>query len=114
MSKFTEPPLFTKTYDLIRWVSEETTRFPKSQRFTLAQRIQNESLELLKRFIAARRGLEVEANFKRADVQLETLRLLLRLAKDLTLLSFKKYEYAAKMLDELGRLLGDWQKRKKI
>jgi len=56
----------------------------------------------------------VEANFKRADVQLETLRLLLRLAKDLTFLSFKKYEAVVKMLDELGRLLGDWQKRKRV
>jgi hypothetical protein len=113
MAKFTEPPLFKKTYDMIRWVNEETTKFPKSQRFTLAQRIQDESLELLKCFISARRGLEVEKNFKQADVQLETIRLLFRLAKDLALLSLKKYEIINKMVDELGKLLGDWQKRKK-
>jgi len=112
ISKFTEPPLFTKTYDFIRRVNEETTLFPKSQRFTLAQQIQNESLELLKCFIAIRRKLDVEANFKRADVHLETLRILFRLSKDMSLLSLKKYETIEKMLDELGRLLGDWQKRK--
>ncbi len=112
MGKYTEPPLFTKTYDLILWINRETTLFPKSQRFTLAQRIQNESLDLLKCFISARRGLEAETNFKRADVQLETLRLLMRVAKDMTFLSFKKYEMAVKMLDELGRLLGDWKKRR--
>jgi hypothetical protein len=114
MRKFTEPPLFTKTYDLVRWVNEETTRFPKSQRFTLAQQIQNESLELLKCFIAARRGLEAERNLKQADVHLETLRLLFRLAKDLEFLSLRKYETVVKMADELGRLLGDWQRRKDI
>jgi len=112
MAKFTEPPLFTKTYDFIKWVNEETTLFPKSQRFTLSQRIQNESLELLKCFISARGGLEGEKNLKQTDVQLETLRLLFRLSKDLNLLSLKKYEFVIKMIDELGRLLGDWQKRK--
>jgi hypothetical protein len=112
MSTFTDPPLFTKTYDLILWVNEETTLFPKSQRFTLAQQIQNESLELLKRFIAIRRQLDTEINFKFADVHLETLRILFRLSKDLSLLSLKKYETIVKMLDELGKLLGDWQKRK--
>jgi len=114
MAKFTEPPLFIKTYDLIRWVNEETTLFPKSQRFTLAQQIQNESLELLKCFIAIRRGVDVEINFKQAYVHLETLRILFRLSKDLVLLSFKKYETIVKMLDELGRLMGDWKKRKSL
>ncbi len=109
---FTDPPLFTKTYDLIRWVNEETTLFPKSQRFTLAQQIQNESLELLKCFIAIRRNLDAEVNFKRADVHLETLRILFRLSKDLSLLNLKKYETIEKMLDELGKLLGDWGKRR--
>jgi len=112
MAKFTDPPLFTKTYDLIRWVNEETTLFPKSQRFTLAQQIQNESLELLKCFISIRSKLDTEANFKRADVHLETMRILFRLSKDLALLNLKKYETVVKMLDEIGNLLGDWQKRK--
>ncbi len=111
-SKFTEPPLFTKTYDLIRWIIEETTLFPKSQRFTIAQQIQNEALELLKSFISIRRKLDVEINFKYADVHLETLRILFRLSKDLALLSMKKYEVVVKMLDEIGKLLGNWQKNK--
>jgi hypothetical protein len=112
MSTFTDPPLFTKTYDLIKWINEETTLFPRSHRFTLAQQIQNESLELLRCFVAIRRKLDVETNFKRSDVHLEVLRLLFRLSKDLNFLSLKKYEIIVKMLDEVGRLLGDWQKRK--
>lgn len=109
---FTEPPIFTKTYDLIKWINDETTKFPKSQRFILAHHIQNESLELLKCFICIRRGLDSGTNFKKADVHLETLRILIRLAYESNFLNIKKYEWVIKMLEEIGRLLGDWQKRK--
>ena len=114
MTKFTDPPIFTQTYDLIKWIYEEPAIFPKYQRFLLANQIQDESLELLKCFISLRQNFESESNFKRADIHLETLILLLRLAKDLTFLKFRKYETVTKMLDEIGRLLGDWQKRKSV
>lgn len=114
MTRFIEPPIFTKTYDLIKWVNEETAKFPKSQRFIIAQQIQFESLELLKCFISIRRGLEPEGNFKKADVHLEMLRVLCRLSMDMAFLSMRKYEAITKMIEEIGRLLGDWQKRKGI
>ena len=37
-------------------------------------------------------------------------RLLLRLAKDLKLLSLDAYTFAAERLDEIGRMVGGWRK----
>jgi hypothetical protein len=41
---------------------------------------------------------------------LRTLRLLLRLAADLTMLDRRRYEHAARALDETGRLIGGWMR----
>jgi len=43
-----------------------------------------------------------------ADVQLKQLRFYLRLSHDLRLLSTRRYEFASKKVEELGRLLGAW------
>lgn len=109
--KFIEPPLFVKTYEFLLWLSQETIRFPRSQRFALAQRLENEGLELLKLLILARLGQDKQRNLKSCDGQLQVLRVMLRLARDLQVLSFKKYESGIQQLEEIGRLLGDWQKR---
>jgi len=111
--QFTEPPLFVKTYDFLLWLSQETLRFPRSQRFALAQRLENEGLELLKRLTLARLGVNKRDNLAICDGQLQVLRVMLRMARDLQVLSFKKYESGIKQLEELGRLLGDWIKRGK-
>jgi len=44
------------------------------------------------------------------DIELEKLRLLIRLAKDLRLLAMKQYGLIAERIDEIGRLLGGWIK----
>ena len=47
---------------------------------------------------------------READVTLAKLRLYLRLCHDLDLLSRGQYEHAARLVDEIGRLLGGWRK----
>jgi hypothetical protein len=43
-------------------------------------------------------------------VGIEKLRFLLRLAADLTMLDRRRYEHAARTLDETGHLIGGWIK----
>jgi len=35
-----ESPIFVKTYDFTKWLLEHTIKFPKSQRFVMAKRIE--------------------------------------------------------------------------
>jgi hypothetical protein len=46
-----------------------------------------------------------------AEVRLNQLRLYLRLCMELKLTSFDQYEHAAKLLTEIGKLLGAWIKK---
>jgi hypothetical protein len=45
-----------------------------------------------------------------ANMSLEKLRFGVRLAKDLRHLDLKRYEHAARAIDEVGRLVGGWVK----
>ena len=45
----------------------------------------------------------------RADIQLDSLRLQWRLAQELRCISFDQYEHGAKLINEVGRLLGGWR-----
>jgi len=106
-----ESPIFIKSYELIVWVMQHTVKFPRSQRFLMARRMEDACLELYQQLNrAAKVKSGQRAALDRADVELANLRFHNRLCKDLRLLSFKQYEFLAAGLDEVGRLLGGWKK----
>lgn len=49
-----------------------------------------------------------------ADGILEQLRILIRFSKDLKFINLKSYEFAARRLEELGKILGGWIKQQKL
>jgi len=103
--------IFQKTYDLILWIFPMINRFPKKQRFVLGQQIENELLEIIKDIILANNERNKTEILKRISVRLDTLRILIRLAKDLKFLSIKQYENAAVKMNEIGKLLSGWMKK---
>ena len=106
-----ESPIFIKSYELIVWVMQHTHMFPRAQRFLMAQRMEEACLEMYQQLNrAAKVKNQQRAAIGEADVALANLKFYNRLCKDLKLLSFKQYEYLAAGLDEVGRLLGGWQK----
>lgn len=108
-----ESPIFVRTYDWLRWLLPLTLLVPKSQRFLMAQRLQQKSLAFYDHLVAAGRRVNVAENLQEADVLLEQIRLNVRLCRDLNLLQPRQYEHAARLLDEIGRLLGGWQAKQK-
>lgn len=103
--------IYQKTYDLILYLFPILNRFPKSQKFVLAQQIENTTLEIAKLIVQANLERNKIGSLKRIDIELEKLRLLIRLAKDLKFISLKRYEYISRMTSEIGRLLGGWIKK---
>lgn len=108
-----ESPIFVRTYDWLHWILPLTLQFPKSQRFLMAQRLQEKSLRFYDHLVAAGRRVNVADNLQQADVLLEQIRLNVRLCRDLNLLQPRQYEHAARLLDEIGRLLGGWLAKQK-
>lgn len=105
-------PVIVKTYDLIAWLIPHTQKFPKSQRFVMAKRVEDSALDVYASLVAAskRRGAARVTALAEADVELEKLRAYIRLCVQFDLLHTKQYEYAAKHISEVGNLLGAWLK----
>jgi len=107
---FEPSPIFVKVYDLLAWLLPVTQQFPKSQRFVLALRIQDAALDLHELLIAGGKSQRGERRrlLQQADVRLEQLRLHWRLSRTLQLVEPGRYEHGARLIDEVGRLLGGW------
>jgi len=106
-----ESPIFSRTHDLLCWLIPLTVKFPRSQRFVVAARLQQRALDFQEQIIEAGKASQPLPILRRADVTLAQLRAHFRLSKDLELISIGQYEHGARMMSEIGRLLGGWLKR---
>jgi hypothetical protein len=105
-----DSPIFVRTYDLLRWLIPATIAFPRQQRFVLAEAVQQAALQLHRELVEAAFAPQPAGTLRRADATLARLRHYLRLCRDLKLLSWTQHEHVARMVDEIGRLLGGWVK----
>ncbi|MBE7529022.1 MAG: diversity-generating retroelement protein Avd [Chloroflexi bacterium] len=108
-----QSPIFVKQYDLMAWLIPCTLKFPKSQRGVLARQIQTELFRLHEGLVMAGTSDVPLPGLQQADRALIRLRTYLRLSRDLQLLSVGQFEHAARLADEVGKLLGGWQKTTK-
>ena len=108
MKKDQELIVITKTYDLILWSCNHTSKFPRNHRFVLGERIERNHYNLLETLIAAKYTKHRQRLLEDANLSLEVLRFQMRLAKDLQCLKVESYAFAAKSIDEIGRLVGGW------
>ncbi|MEO1610649.1 MAG: diversity-generating retroelement protein Avd [Pseudomonadota bacterium] len=92
------------------WLVPAVERFPQSQKFLLGDRIQSTALDVLEALIEATYSRNRSSHLTRANLGLEKLRVMLRLAFELEHLDRRRYEFAARSLDETGRLVGGWMK----
>ena len=103
-----QSPIFTKTYDLLKWLVPHVDKYPKSQRFRLAKRIEDAAFEFYGLLIQATKEGKPRRTLLRADAELDKLRHYIRLGVDLRHTSPRQYAHVAAMLVEVGKLLGGW------
>lgn len=99
-----------KCYQFLLWLVPAVEKFPKSQKFLLGDRIQNLALDVQENLIEATYSKNPVPHLAAANLRLEKLRYLFRLALDLKHLDPRRYEFAARALDEIGRMVGGWMK----
>ena len=103
-------PALEAMYQLAKWLIPALDRFPRRQKFLLGDRIQTTALDALERLVEATFTRDRARLLDRTNVDLDKLRLLLRLSKDLGCLDARRYEHAARRIDEVGRLVGGWRR----
>jgi len=111
--KRTEPELpaaVLKCYDFTLWILPKVEKFNRAYRFTIGERLTNQTLDLLNTLVEAAYTRQKEDLLVRANRQVNAIRFLLRLAKDLKLLTIDSYVFASEQLNEVGRMAGGWLK----
>lgn len=104
-------PVFNLWYQTLGWILDTTGKFPKSARFNLAGRISDISLEVLESIIEAIYTKERSPLLLKANLGLEKLRVLFRLAHDRKHISTRQYEHVSEALIEVGKMIGGWRKQ---
>lgn len=106
-----------KIYEMILYGSPALLQFPKTEKFLLANDIRRSMYTILRLVIMVENKTYKKTTLQELDTELDILRNLIRLAADKRLyptqkpcLPFKKYENWAKLLNEIGRMIGGYIK----
>ena len=76
----------------------------------MGQQIEKTFLEILEGIIQANQEKNKLPYLKKISVELDKLRILIRLSKDLKFISIRQYKFAAEKINEIGKMLGGWIK----
>ncbi|MBM3506806.1 MAG: diversity-generating retroelement protein Avd [Alphaproteobacteria bacterium] len=106
-------PALERTFQFLLWLIPAVERFPCAQKFLLGDRIQTTALDVLERLVEATYTKARARHLAGANLALEKRRFQCRLAHELRYLDARRYEFAARSLDEIGRLVGGWIKADK-
>jgi len=101
-------PALEAHYRFLLWLVPTVEKFPRRQKFVLGDRIQNTALDTLERLIEATFSRQRQQHLAVANLDLEKLRFFFRLSTELQLIDPRRYEFAARSIDEIGRLVGGW------
>ena len=104
----TRPPIYTRYYDLLGWILDRTSKFPKNMRFSLVQKIEQSGLRLLELLTEALYRRDRHLLYLPVNLEIEKLRVFLRLSHDRGVLSGDQLRYAIGEIDEIGRMWHGW------
>lgn len=107
-----EIPIIRGMYELYKLYYGYVQLFPKKDKYTLGARCELYILETLELLLAASSVIKQEKKpfLQQANVKFDTLKIFLRLAKEIKLLDNKKYLELQKHIQEIGKMLGGWQR----
>ncbi len=103
-------PAVEAHFQFVQWLIPAVEKFPRAQKFLLGDRIQSTALDVLEALIEATYTRDRRPHLARANLGLEKLRFFFRLAMEMRHLDERRYEYAARSLNDIGRLVGGWVK----
>lgn len=107
------PKAVQDCHELIAWVIPQLDKFPRNRRFTLGERIESGLLFVLERLVEATYSRNRRELLQQANLRLETVRHLWRLAYELKTIAMRRYSHGAKLMLDVGRQVGGWAKAAK-
>lgn len=112
MALYTELPVYKLGYDLLIEVYNRTKVFSREYKYTLGERLKNETTQMLINiYLANKSKMEIKIeHIDGARENVEIIRLLFRVCKDLNVMSLKGYVAINAKVEELSKQLAAWHK----
>lgn len=102
-----------KLYELYKIIHQDTAKFPKTEKYTLAETIKSRLLNLIEGIWEAN-ALPLPERLRlldRLQRTLDLIKILVRLPYDLGIYQLNGYLYREERLQEIGKMLGGWRKK---
>lgn len=106
--RYNHLPIFQLAYKLTLEVYKTTHQFPREYRYTLGQKLKQQSSCLIDSVITANSLEDKAPTLEEMMTRVEQLRIHLRLACDLKILGLNHFEHFARQLEEIYKQLSDW------
>lgn len=110
MALYDQLPVYKVCYDLLSLLIDAGSNMQRSFRYTLGERIQNTTVELLLNIYRANCSYDKSGYLATARDNLVAVRLFLRLAHDKHQIASKLFLRANDMIENAGRQLTSWSK----
>ena len=109
--KVTTPELFVHWFDFTNWLFDRTARFPKNIRHTVTNRLEDLALVILMNIVGARYDRKNRNDIlSKINLDLEKMRVLLRLCHSRCYLSNSQFEHSSREVEKAGQMTGGWMK----
>ncbi len=112
MALFSELPVYKLGYDLFIVIYERTKLFTREYKYTLGEKLKNETLELLINIYKANKSTQTTRlqYIDTARQNIEVVHLLLRVTKDLKIIGIKGHVALNVQVEKLSKQLSSWPK----
>ena len=112
MAQYQHLPIYKTTYELLQVVTRATAGFSKAYKYSLGDKLRAEVVELVVYLYKANssRGADRVAHATTFLERLQVVELMVRLSKDLRLLTVKQFSEIVSVSDGLGRQAQGWIK----
>jgi len=109
MALYYDLPVFQDAYRLVLLLFQYTTNFPREYKFTLGQDMKRDGIVLVRSIYRANKAKEKAQYLEQFLDDFELLKLEIRLAVDLRLVTIKQQAELTLLLSSIGKQITGWR-----
>ena len=110
MAQYNELPVYKSTYDLLIAIFKFSRGFSKEYKYTVGETLKKETIELLVLIYRANSRYDKQAVLQTAREQIELIRLMIRLMKDMRQITLEQFVAINIVVETVSKQLNGWQK----
>lgn len=109
MALYYDLPVFHDVYNMVLLLFQYTKDFPREYKFTLGQDMKRDGITLVRSIYRANKTKEKEQYLEQFLDDFELLKLEIRLAVDLRLITIKQQSELSLLLSAIGKQITGWR-----